>query len=225
MPSRRVALIHAVAVAIEPVRAAFADLWPEADLVNLLDDSLSPDRARDGALTPAMAERIEALGRYALRAGAEGILYTCSAFGPAIAAFATAAPVPVLRPNEAMFARALLAGRRFGMLATFGPSVAPMEDEFRAAAAEAGIEASLRTVLVESAMAALKAGDVAAHDRQLAEAAPELASCDAIMLAHFSTSRALEAVSAVVPCPVLTSPHSAVEALRDRCAGAGGVRA
>jgi hypothetical protein len=57
MPSR-IALIHAVAVAIAPVEAAFRELWPEAECTNLLDDSLSGDRERDGALTAAMTRRI-----------------------------------------------------------------------------------------------------------------------------------------------------------------------
>lgn len=123
----RIALIHAVTVAIDPIRQAFDELWPEADIVNILDDGLSPDRARDADLTPAMRHRIIDLGRYALSTGADGILYTCSAFGPAIEAFAAVTERPVLKPNEAMFARALAAGRRIGMLATFRPSVASMK--------------------------------------------------------------------------------------------------
>ena len=210
----RIALIHAVTVAIDPVRDAFAELWPEAATVNILDDSLSPDRARDADLTPEMHRRIGELGRYALGIGAEGVLYTCSAFGPAIEAFAGMAGPPVLRPNEAMFAEALAAGRRIGMLATFGPSVASMETEFRAAAA--GRDAAIETVLVEDAMAALRRGDSEAHDRLLAEAAPRLSGCDAVMLAQFSTSRARPAGEAALECPVLTAPGAAVSALRRR---------
>jgi len=149
--------------------------------------------------------------------GADAILFTCSAFGPAIEAFAALAPRPVLKPNEAMFDQALATGRRLGMLATFAPSVASMEEEFRAQAAAAGVDSELETVLVEPAMAALKAGDADTHNRLLAEAASALDGRDAIMLAHFSTSRALAAVSAMVACPVLTAPRSAVEALRRRC--------
>ena len=65
-------------------------------------------------------------------------------------------------------------------------------------------------------MAALKAGDPDTHNRLLAAHADELAGCDAIMLAHFSTSRAKAAVAGVVPCPVLTSPDASVAALRAR---------
>ena len=215
----RIALIHAVAVAIEPVRQAFAQSWPQAECCNILDDSLSLDRERDGVLTAAMTRRIGALADYAAGIGAAGILFTCSAFGEAIDAAAGRAAVPVLKPNEAMFEAALASGRRIGMLATFAPSVGSMEDEFRAMAAAGGAEATIETYCVPDAMAALKAGDEVLHNRLLAQAAPRFADCDAVLLAHFSTARALSAVSAALDRPVLTSPGSAVAKLKSILAG------
>ncbi|MEP6678014.1 MAG: aspartate/glutamate racemase family protein [Betaproteobacteria bacterium] len=212
----RVALIHAVTVAMQPVADAFAADWPAAELVNILDDALGPDRARDAALTPSMAARIGALADYAVCIGADAILYTCSAFGPAIDAAALRVAVPVLKPNEAMFEAALRRGRRIGMLATFAPSVASMSAEFREQAARDNPDATLRTVVVEQALEALKAGDARTHNRLLAERAPALADCDAILLAHFSTSRALAAVERAVAVPVLTSPGAAVAKLKRR---------
>jgi len=66
----RIALIHATPVAIEPVVAAFAQGWPEAELANLLDDSLSTDRAQQKDLAPEMFPRFERLARYAVDNGA-----------------------------------------------------------------------------------------------------------------------------------------------------------
>jgi hypothetical protein len=214
----RIALIHAVTVAIAPVHAAFGRLWPAAECIDILDTSLSLDRERDGELTAAMTHRIGALADYAGSTGAAGILFTCSAFGEAIESAAAASRRPVLKPNEAMFKAALAAGSRIGMLATFGPSVAGMEDEFRALARAQGSAATIETVCVEPAMAALKSGDGATHDRLLAEAAPRLSHCDAVMLAHFSTSRAEAAVQAALSCPVLTAPGAAVQELKARLA-------
>lgn len=210
----RIALIHAVSVAIQPVQEAFQALWPEAECGNILDDLLSLDRERDGMLTAAMTQRILTLAEYATATGARGILFTCSAFGEAIDAAAARTQVPVLKPNEAMFEAALAAGRRIGMLATFAPSVASMEDEFRAMAETHGSPATIETYCVPGAMAALKAGDAANHNGLIAEAAPRFEDCDAVLLAHFSTSRAAPAVAAVVDAPVLTSPGSAVAKLR-----------
>ena len=101
----RIALIHAVPVAILPVEDAFQRHWPQAERINLLDDALSVDRNR---------------------AGASGILYTCSAFGYAIEAVKQRVRMPVLKPNEAMFAEAIARGSRLGLLATFPASVNSM---------------------------------------------------------------------------------------------------
>src|SRR5207244_3486541 len=147
----RIALIHAVTVAIEPVQQAFRQLWPEADCANILDDSLSVDRERDGVLTPTMKRRIAVLADYAAATGAAGVLFTCSAFGEAIEAAAAHSPIPVLKPNEAMFEMALSMGRRIGMLATFMPSVASMEDEFREKAEASGVAATIETYCVPGA--------------------------------------------------------------------------
>ena len=215
----KIALVHAVKAAIDPIEEAFRKGWPEAACSNILDDSLSRDRERDGTLTVAMKERIGTLARYAAGTGADGILFTCSAFGEAIAAVARELPLPVLKPNEAMFEMALERGRHIGMLATFAPSVGSMEEEFRDLAAERGVPAVIECCCVPDAMAALKEGDSAAHDRLVAEAAPRLAHCDAVLLAQFSTARAAPAVAAALGREVLTSPKSAVSKLRSLVAG------
>ena len=104
----RITLVHALKHSIVPIEASFAKLWPEARLMNLLDDSLSADLARDGGLSEAMTERFLGLGRYAAGTGSDAILFTCSAFGPCIEAVARAqAPMPVLKPNEAMIEQAV----------------------------------------------------------------------------------------------------------------------
>jgi len=214
MTMPRIALIHAVAVAMAPVHDAFRRLWPEAVCDDILDTSLSRDRERDGELTPSMIGRFRLLAGYVEDNGADGILFTCSAFGEAIERAAAETRIPVLKPNEAMFEAAIATGGRLGMLATFAPSMAGMEAEFRDIAEAAGSTAILTSHCVAGAMAALQAGDGATHDRLLAEAAPRFADCEAVLLAHFSTSRAEAAVRQAVSCPVLTAPGAAVEKLR-----------
>jgi Asp/Glu/hydantoin racemase len=212
----RIALIHATPLAIEPIQAAFAAGWPEAELANILDDSLSRDRARDGDLTPAMFERFRTLADYAVSYGADGILFTCSAFGEAIEAAAEMHPIPILKPNEAMFDAALAMGMRIGMVATFGPSIPSMEAEFAHVVAGRDPRPTLQSVLAEGAMEALRDGDGAEHDRRVADAAARLENVDAVMLAQFSTARAVDAVRSRVRVPVLTSPATAVARLRER---------
>jgi Asp/Glu/hydantoin racemase len=210
----RIVLLHATPVAMQPVQTAFEERWPDAEIINLLDDGLSIDRAREADLSAAMIERFVAFGNYGQRMGADGILVTCSAFGPAIERLADTVPVPVLKPNEAMFEAAIAQGNRIGMLATFAPSVGTMTDEFDEYVSRSGKQATLTTIVVDDAMNLLRKGDAESHNRLVAARAPELKHCDAIMLAHFSTSRAAQKVREVVSVPVLTAPHAAVERMR-----------
>ena len=218
----RIALIHALRHSPPPIEAAFASAWPEPVLMNLLDDSLSADLAREGRLTPRMTERFLTLSRYAAGTGADGILFTCSAFGPCIEAVAAdLAPMPVLKPNEAMVeeacaeaTRAAAGARapRIGLLATFQPTLDTMPPEF-----PEGV--TVVPKLAEGALAALDRGDPAGHDRLAAQAARDLAECDVIALAQFSLARAAPLVAAATGRPVLTTPDSAVRKLRRLLAG------
>jgi Asp/Glu/Hydantoin racemase len=212
----RIALVHALKHSIVPIEAAFASHWPEARLMNLLDDSLSADVARDGKITNAMTERFLRLGRYAAGTGADAILFTCSAFGSCIEAVAREqAPMPVLKPNEAMIEQAVGQtvgkvagkGRKIGLLSTFAPTLVSMPPEF---------PGSVEVVpkLAEGAMAALDRGDRAEHDRLVAEASKDLRHCDLIALAQYSMAPTAALVAEVTGLQVVTTPDSAVLKLK-----------
>ena len=204
----RIALIHALRHSPPPIEAAFKAAWPEATLMNLLDDSLSADLAKTGQLDQVMTDRFLNLSRYAVGTGADAILFTCSAFGPCIEAVAAErGAMPVLKPNEAMIEEAVAMGKKIGLLATFGPTLTSMPPEF-----PPGVEVKCK--LAEGALAAMDRGDFAEHDRLAAEAAKELADCDVIALAQFSLARAKPLVEAATGRPVLTTPESALRKLR-----------
>jgi Asp/Glu/hydantoin racemase len=204
----RIAIIHALRHSPPPIEAAFAAAWPEARLMNLLDDSLSADLAREGRLTDAMTARFLTLARYAAGTGAQGILFSCSAFGPCIEACARdLAPLPVLKPNEAAIEEAVKIGRKIGLLATFPGTLSSMPPEF-----PPGVE--VVPCLAPGALAALDAGDAATHDRLAAEAAVALRDCDVVLLGQFSLARAASLVAAATGKPVVTTPDSAVAKLK-----------
>jgi len=212
----RIALIHATRVAIDPVEAAAKELWPEAELVSILEEALSMDRAANIVPTAQINTRIVDLARYAERLNPNGILYTCSAFGEGIEEAARTSPLPVLKPNEAMFDAAFGYGDNIAMIYTFPPSVGSMEREFREAADQSGSKAKLHSVFAEGAMDALRGGDAAAHNQSIADAAMGIDDADAILLAQFSTAQAAPSVREAINTPVLTSPESAIEKMK-RC--------
>jgi aspartate/glutamate racemase len=209
----RIALIHALVHSIAPVNAAFERDWPEATRMNLLDDSLSADLARSSAgLDAAMHERFQRLAQCAIDAGANGILFTCSAFGPCIEAVARRHPaLPVLKPNEAMIGEASRGAGKLGLIATFAPTLASLPAEFPAAV-------EIEPALAEGALEALNAGDALRHDDLVAAQARRLGGrgCTRIALAQFSMARARAACEFATGLPVLTTVDSAVRRMRAR---------
>lgn len=214
MSAPRIGLIHALAHSVAPINQAFAELWPQARLMNVLDDSLSADLAANGrGLDAVMDERFMTLASYAVEQGCEGLLFTCSAFGTCIEKVAAHFKnIPVLKPNEAMIAEAaqLPAGSVIGLIASFAPTLESMPAEFPAGTV-------LKMQLAENALAALNRGDVAQHDADVVKAALNLIEqgCTAIALSQFSMARAAEAVRAATGVPVLTTPESAVRRMRE----------
>ena len=209
----RIALIHALPHSVGPINEAFSRDWSEAVRMNLLDDSLSADLARNGrGLDEAMNERFQRLAQYAIDTGAQGILFTCSAFGPCIEAVARRHPsMPVLKPNEAMIVEAASGAGKLGLIASFRPTLQSMPSEF-----PPGIE--LELMFAEGALDALNGGDTQGHDRVIAAHALKLRErgCTRIALAQFSMARARPACEAATGLPVMTTVDSAVRALRLR---------
>ena len=211
MSKKRITLVHATPLAVEPVLESFERLWPEAVAHSVLDDGLT---AALETAPETLNPRFEALARYAQLAGADAVLFTCSAFGAAIDAARHAVALPMLKPNEAMFDDALQAGSRVALVATFEPSIASMAQEFSAACLAAGRQPQLMTAFVPDAFEALQAGRGEAHDRLIAQAVAALPPHDSVMLAQFSMARAAAAVACCTEAPVFTSPDSAVRRLR-----------
>ncbi|TCP96923.1 hypothetical protein EDC44_103122 [Cricetibacter osteomyelitidis] len=211
----KIVLIHAVQAAMQPIINAFKQYWFKAEILNVLDEGLSSERAKSQNLTPKLKKRIADLTEYAISLNADAILFTCSAFGEAIDEVAKNSPIPVLKPNEGMFRLALQQGKRIGMIASFQPAVAGMEQEFDELAKALNPAATIRTVCVSEAKAALNKGDIETHNRLMAEAVKQFNDEDIILLAHFSSSTALPEASALCSKPILTSPKSAVDLLKE----------
>ena len=69
----KIYLIHAADVAMPPIVASFRANWPQARIVNLLEDGRMNDLAADGRLTAAMTQRFVQIGHYCVKAAADAI--------------------------------------------------------------------------------------------------------------------------------------------------------
>lgn len=215
----RIALIHALEESLTPIRRAFAQHWPEAQGFDLMDTSLSSDLAAADGLDASMMERFRDLADYAAKApGKDGparaILFTCSAFGPAIDAVKPHLTIPVLRPTEAAFEQALETGSRIALVVTFQQALPALSAELNEMAEARGQKITITGVMVEGALAALKSGDEATHDALVAKACADLPEQDVLLLGQFSLARAAKILEPMFTYPVLTTPGCAVQRLR-----------
>ena len=75
-----ITMFHVQKDAMNAAVAAFERDWPEARINSILEDGLF-DWIRDtGGVVPEMHDAFERLTDYAVGRGADGILYSCSAF-------------------------------------------------------------------------------------------------------------------------------------------------
>ncbi|WP_414441237.1 aspartate/glutamate racemase family protein [Burkholderia sp. 22PA0106] len=212
--SPRIHLIHATSVAIAPINDSFSRLWPEAVVFNLLDDALTPDLKAAGGNIDAMTPRFVELTRYAVQSGADGVLFTCSSFGPAVEAAQSSAAVPVLKPNEAMIEEAAAIGTHIALVATFEPALAPIRAEFGLHAQQNELSLQIEPFLVPGAWEAIQRGDQATHDRLIVETCAAAAHCDVVCFAQFSMTKAQPAAEQASGKPTLATPDSAVRKMK-----------
>jgi len=222
----RIILISALAQSPGPALEAMRVIWPEAAATNLIDDSLASDFAAIGSITQDIYDRFLTLGRYAASshdgsARTAGLLFTCSAFRPAIERVKADLSIPVVTPNEGAFDEALAlckgsdGGGRIGLLLTFQGSVAALTDEIHAMADKLGqARPQIVSAVAEGALEALQRGDGGLHDRLSVAAAEGLPSVDVVVIGQFSMARAAPAVTALRAEPVLTTPYMAARKLR-----------
>ncbi|WP_070965613.1 aspartate/glutamate racemase family protein [Vibrio sonorensis] len=208
----RIALIHAVDIAIEPITKAFNELWPETDIIHLWDETLSIERAKCAELTPFLYKRIALLYDLAVSSQVDAIMFTCSAFGSAIEEVAKNADIPVITPNQAMFEQAISSASQVGLLGTFSPAMKGMEKEFLAASNHSATKLSV--LCVSEARDALLAGETDKHNQKLLEGAKRLSDSEVIMIAHFSSSIAKSLIEKKCQKTVLSSPECAVRYLK-----------
>ncbi len=193
---------------------AFQSDWPQARISNLLDDGLFAWVREAGGVVPEMYDVFRTLTRYIESRGADGILFTCSAFREVIDTCIAEFDLPILKPNDAMIEQALDAGSRIAIVATVGPTIPSISAEIMEMAAARGQPVELKPYVVDGAFDALAGGDAARHDALVAARAREIEGCDVIVLAQFTLSRAVPAVAAVSSLPVFNSPGAAVAKLR-----------
>ncbi|MGV9881123.1 aspartate/glutamate racemase family protein [Streptomyces sp. NPDC003006] len=215
----RIALISATPAAVAPAVAGLAEEFPAAEPWNLLDDRLLTDAPAEGPLPPALRDRMRWLIGYALDGGADGVLLTCSLYGPVTEE--VEARVPLLAPDAAAFTRALSSGfGRVLVLASFEAAMRDSVARFSAAVTAAGSATEPVGVVAPDACDAARGNDTAALADVLRNACLAYAAgADAVLLAQYSLAPAAAPLSAALGLPVVSGPQAAAMCLRTTLTG------
>ena len=210
----RIGVVTPMDNAMDAVAEAFADVWPEAQAITLLDESLYADYGGGKGVTDETYERMAVLLQYSQDTGADGIVFCGSVFGRVVEAVRENLSVPVLSAQESMIEEAFAAGSRFGILTTVSGSLQCLLDDIDRYSKEHGKPYTLVQHVEDAARPIILAGDVETHDQMVAAAADKMTDCDCLMLGQFSMTSAVKQFTDMPGRPVLTAPHTSVRKLK-----------
>ena len=210
----RVVMIHAVAESMQPTKLAFQEVFPEAELVNLLDEGLFLDFGDQ--LTPSLRRRMTQLICYSAEHGAQAIGLACSVYTPMVEMVCGVVDVPIISSYGPVMGEAVQAGRRVGLIAAVPATLRDAEYFLQQAARECGASTEVYPRLAEDLMEVKRHEGEAAFCRRLAEEVDKLAPhVDAVLLTQFSMASALAHLRSTAAVPVLSAPHSSARRLKE----------
>lgn len=210
---RKVAVIHTTVVTCDGINSRLKALVPDAEVMNIVDDSLLNDVKKEGMLTKEVTRR---LLTYALEAqdwGAELILNACSSVGEGVDVIRLLLKIPYLKIDEPMARSAVEKGEKIAVYGTVKTTLEPSARLINRIA-----EAEKKKVVVDSYLAsdAFEALTVEKNQEKHNQILESLIrdtgnQYDVLVLAQAS-------MSVLIPCladitkPILSSMDSGVEA-------------
>ena len=212
---KKVAVIHTSEVTLAALKELFAEILPDVEMINIVDDSLLAEVKRNGAITPDVTARVCAYARIAQSMGACMILNQCSSVGKACSIARKLISIPYLKIDEPMAEKAVSLGEKIAVIGTVASTMAPSCELVEEMAAKAGKNVTVTSWLVDGALDILmKEHDQEKHNQLVLQAIREAAvRHDVIVLAQGSM-HIMEPYLKEISKPVLTSPRLAVERVR-----------
>ena len=163
----RIVMIHALAESIPPVRLAFQDVFPEAEVINLLDEGLFIDF--EDKLTPKLRRRMSELICYSEEHGADAIGLACSVYAPVVESARELVDVPVFSSYGPVMAEAVERGPRVGIIASVPATLRDSEYYLLKAAQEKGVSIEPKLCLAEDLIPVLRKEGESGFFRRIAD--------------------------------------------------------
>jgi Asp/Glu/hydantoin racemase len=212
----KLAIIHTTSATVDTMKALAAEMLPDCEVVNFVDDSILPQLGKNGGDLSEVEERLVHYARFAEQVDADVILEACSSVGEVVTTMQSAVSIPIVRIDDAMAEQAVERGQRLGVAATLPTTLQPTTRLLHVKAQAAGRQVEITPVLIEGAYQRLMAGDREGHDNLLVEQLQELARrVDIVVLAQASMARVLPRLSASDQGKILVSPRLAMERVKN----------
>jgi len=212
----KLAIIHTTAATVDSLKSLSAEVLPERELINFVDDSILPQLAQNGGNLSEVEDRLIHYARFAEQVGADIILEACSSVGELVSKMQAEVSIPIVRIDEAMAEEAVQGGSCIGVAATLATTLQPTTRLLRAKADAAARQVEVKPILIEGAYQKLMSGDREGHDHLLVEKLRELTNeTDVVVLAQASMARVLPRLSQDEQDKILVSPPRAMAQVKN----------
>lgn len=196
---------------MQPILDEFATLWPDAEVLNILDESLYADVDKEGRMRSDVPERIGTLLKHAVSSRGEAIVFTGSTFGPAVDLAKSDITVPVLKADQAMAEMAARLAAPTLLVCTAPRAVPVISSNLHSVDAELDLE----VLTVPDAKDAIERGDIDGHDKIIADAISERGFQGTVLLGQVSMGGVRARLPKSSHGRVLFSATCTVQRLRD----------
>ena len=215
MSKIRVGVVHTFLYSVEDLKAQFREQLPEAEMINIIDDSLLEEALANGAVTPAIISRMCDYYQNLQELGCVCALNQCSSVGEASDIAGKTVSMPIFKIDRLMARKAAELGEKIAVIATACSTVEPSSRLVESEAARLGRRVQVDRCFVEGAYECLlKTGDKQKHNEMVVAKVEEAAKDhDVIVLAQGSMYHLMPLLSHI-QVPVLTSLETGVAQLR-----------
>ena len=217
LSKKTLGIIHAALISSRSVEPFIKEIIPEVTVVHHVDDSVQNLNfiQEAGVIPKVNLFKFVTYARFLQDAGVDLILLACSTFNSAVEVARPFIDIPLLQIDRPMMDLAVQQGNKIGLLATVPSTVVHSERLLKNAAADAGKEIEISTVLCTEAFEEIKRGNVDRHNNILINEIEKLSKVtDAIVMAQVSMS-ALEPMLNNTSVPVFNSGRAGFNRVRE----------
>jgi len=201
---------------VDHISSQFRTVIGNAEISNIADDGILGAIIRDETVTDTTAKRVECLFRAAQLAKPDLIVCTCSSIGDVADSLAATSEIPILRIDYPMVCQALETSDRIAVLATLRSTLLPTTRLLERVAKDTGRDIHVEPILIDGAMAAMRAGDMERATALVLDAALDAQKRNGVlMMAQASFDLMRSSIQPKLKVPMLVSPPICAEYIRD----------